>query len=1108
MREPSLTFEGALRILGQHEHKTIERIDKLLGGVLLGSGAVAGAIALGATPLAPLAAFGAMWGWIEQKGLAVDLLKSAVDAVSARMSGLRGYERRELIAAAHSTIVVASVFEALREETGDEFYRNLKITDATKAAVMKRVQSDLWAGRPGRPYGVEIPAPSASCGFEENVEGVTVWQVDCLAELLSFLSGLTPAESARINRTAVLTRAIERYKSRYLELAAKVPEFAIWAQLGEHAATRTAVRANHEETMDRIAGLREMNADVLAALGANRNALNRIQALLSLPPGSAGLDEADPPAQQGQARGLPGLCQAVSWANAGILGRRIIPVDPERHPSDLTIPQVREIYVNPRYRAAESPIEGISRVQPELDAKSYRPADDQWWDSLPSRADFDVMLSAHVTSPDATRLPLLLLGHPGAGKSLLTKVFAARLPDSEYTVVRVPLRRVSADARIHHQIEEALEIGTDQRIEWSDLAEQSAAAGTVRVVLLDGLDELLQASEHDRSSYLEDVVEFQERELQQRRPVVVIVTSRTVVADRVRIPGGTTIVKLDPFSHADIADWLWRWNQVNADAIAAGAMGELTWGAVRRQPELVAQPLLLLMLALYAADPELPPLDEEMATAELYRQLLDGFARREAGKDLGLGHDPSHGQLEQLTRDHLDRLAIAALGMFNRGRQDVGEEEIGKDLEALEPRLMERSRPTEAGQRIISAFFFVHAPEALATAGQRGGAAQPRRAYEFLHATFGEYLVARRVMDELVDVTVRAFSGWRGPAVPDDDLLFALLSLQALAVRASVLDFAREIYAGLGATLQSEVRETLETLFSTYRNRHGSDRYAAYRPAPPDQVSGLAYYSANLVALRVQLQQDGTAVPLADLLRRTDGALKEWRGTPRLWRTALDNDSLRAMLTSLDLVGNPSSALTRASMPEGLSNHYGDILLARLEGNQDMERRLRYGIAILDDFSYYFPGQQWADSTASHLIAAISDVRHYPGTVGPPPGTADEDIRRIARLIFIFLRVSPRGRPGYREALELLFALPRVFEIDELALAAAAVGQPQFRDEVPQLQDFGLYGKYSEIVNRSDQVPLGEWSQAATWANPAADVVYAVTDVLRDLRQVGLTDEE
>ncbi len=34
----------------------------------------------------------------------------------------------------------------------------------------------------------------------------------------------------------------------------------------------------------------------------------------------------------------------------------------------------------------------------------------------------------------------------------------------------------------------------------------------------DGLIELLQASKHDRSSYLDDVVEFQEREAIQGRP--------------------------------------------------------------------------------------------------------------------------------------------------------------------------------------------------------------------------------------------------------------------------------------------------------------------------------------------------------------------------------------------------------------------------------------------------------------------------------------------------------------------------------------------------------------------------------------------------------------
>ena len=129
-REPSLTFEGALQILGKHEHKTIEKIDRLLGGAILAGGVVAGAVTLGVTPLAPLAAFGIMWGWVEQKGLAINLLKNAVDTVSGKVTSLRGLEKRELIAAAHSTIVAAAVFESLREHVGKEVYAQLKITDA------------------------------------------------------------------------------------------------------------------------------------------------------------------------------------------------------------------------------------------------------------------------------------------------------------------------------------------------------------------------------------------------------------------------------------------------------------------------------------------------------------------------------------------------------------------------------------------------------------------------------------------------------------------------------------------------------------------------------------------------------------------------------------------------------------------------------------------------------------------------------------------------------------------------------------------------------------------------------------------------------------------
>src|SRR5690349_13744765 len=102
---------------------------------------------------------------------------------------------------------------------------------------------------------------------------------------------------------------------------------------------------------------------------------------------------------------------------------------------------------------------------------------------------------------------------------MLTEVIAGRLPDSAYTVVRVPLRRVAANAPLVDQIQQALNLATNRRVNWVKLSDQSGDA--IRVILLDGLDELLQASTNDRSGYLQEVMNFQRIEAEQERPVVV-----------------------------------------------------------------------------------------------------------------------------------------------------------------------------------------------------------------------------------------------------------------------------------------------------------------------------------------------------------------------------------------------------------------------------------------------------------------------------------------------------------------------------------------------------------------------------------------------------------
>ena len=255
----------------------IGKLDKLLGGVILLGGGGAALAAVSGPVLAPLAMFAAVWGWTEQKNEALGLVRAAINALSGKLAGTAGYERRQLIAAAHTTIVVTAFFESFREYVGKESYELLQITDEEKET--------LIAGRSRHPgesifevlYAAEIPAPSPSLGFEENVSEVDRWAANFALALDEFLTGLSAGESLRINWVAVRDGAVERYRSHFLSLAAEVPEFMIWALLGENAATRSVIGKLH--------------GDMARALDGSREALARVESILVL--GSAGTVVAD-----------------------------------------------------------------------------------------------------------------------------------------------------------------------------------------------------------------------------------------------------------------------------------------------------------------------------------------------------------------------------------------------------------------------------------------------------------------------------------------------------------------------------------------------------------------------------------------------------------------------------------------------------------------------------------------------------------------------------------------------------------------------------------------------------------------------------------------------
>jgi hypothetical protein len=147
---------------------------------------------------------------------------------------------------------------------------------------------------------------------------------------------------------------------------------------------------------------------------------------------------------------------------------------------------------------------------------------------------------------------------------------------------------------------------------------------------------------------------------------------------------------------------------------------------------------------------------------------------------------------------------------------------------------------------------------------------------------------------------------------------------------------------------------------------------------------------------------------------------------------------------------------------------------------------------------YHSATDSWSEVTLSWLIPAVAGIGPIPIQLpAPPDGIADKDVAHVAELIFKYLRSASYNEARLKLILQFLFRLPRVFEIDHLALTSAALGRPQLRAEIPELQDFEIYGPYSEIVHKGDDVNLTNKIIDATLRNPSDETVVAVKHILR-----------
>ncbi len=576
----------------------------------------------------------------------------------------------------------------------------------------------------------------------------------------------------------------------------------------------------------------------------------------------------------GQARG------ALSLAYRSALTEPITPAGDM--PVGLEIPTLGEGYIDHRARVAEV-------------TSSSAPGEESWWNEVAITDNVCHYLLMRLASPGMLMAPVILLGQPGSGKSVLTRILAARLSTAGFLAVRVELRQAPAEADLQDQIEFAVRGATGERIQWPQLVASDDRVPPV--VIFDGFDELLQATGVAQNDFLMRVQAFQEREARLDRPLAVIVTSRTAVTDRARIPHGATAVRLEPFDEQQITAWLKTWAQTNRVPLAGRGMKPLPADIALRYVELAEQPLLLLMLALYDADTNaLQHRSTALGRTELYGRLLKDFARREIRK-----HSPALAQadLERAIDAELLRLSVVAFAMFNRRSQWVPEADLDADLSALmidkEPDIPgpDRSRnKLTAAQLTVGRFFFVH--ESRATHDNR-----QLRTYEFLHATFGEFLVAHLVVRVLTDMLISENPpGLSRSGETESGMLHMLLSFAALTARTPVIAFVRDLFDQLDAQQRAAIADLLLQLHIRALFPHGESAYSRYEPLALTVTTRHAAWSANLVVLAVLAAREVTGTLL---FPNAPDPVAAWRAEAMIWRSQLAGYGWEGLHETIDL---------------------------------------------------------------------------------------------------------------------------------------------------------------------------------------------------------------
>jgi hypothetical protein len=900
-----LSFKWVCEYIKKDEPTVINAVDKLLGLTMICSPAFSGPAGAVLLPL------------LGVKDELVKLGKAVFETVVQKHD--RHYiARQERMQAAYGLLCFTAFFEALDRQLPEELRRRIAITPADKLHILRKARKAVPEAEPLPLVAADVATSNSITSWtlafphpleplaEQELRHRSLWQhlaqgFRGFIEQLALWDDID--EKQKLQLTAPLEKLYEHaavcFEAQYFELVRRYPDFAVWANLHEHKGAK--------ELIGRLSEYVQRHTQLATAAARDIDiGFDQITELIRAIPATLEMARAD---------------DLVDGLRRHYNARLAEPIaeekdDPAPGQTRLHFPRISEAFIPQAFRVLRH------------SSKTQRLEDENTWKELARRNDLGPFLVSYLSSPYSTESPLLILGHPGSGKSLLTTVLSARLLSEHYTPIRVPLREVDADAGIIGQIEERIRQVTSISVDsWAKLS--GAFKNNPPVVILDGYDELLQASGRVFSGYLKDVQNFQRNEAEQGRPVRVIVTSRITLIDKAAIPNGSTIARLLEFDKRQRQRWIAIWNAANtryfrASGVKPFALPKEGGDGATKVLALAEQPLLLLMLALYDSQENQLRKSKTLDRTFLYDSLLRRFVVREREKDPSFRSELSQADQKKEIESEMQRLGVAALGMYNRRKLHILASELNDDLRFFGTErtvTVAAGRPLTQAELLLGSFFFVHKSKAQLTTGA-AEYHEESTAFEFLHNTFGEFLTAdfilRQTFDEASalralkdsDVLQPQYEQRLGSADGLSRAWFASLVYTPLYSRPVVLEMMREwvphllrrrqisrqVFLGiLDSLLMAQMRRMLmkREMPSILRKEIAQE---GFRPSFGDHplLGHIAIYSVNLILLRAILDLEPFEFDEAAIGTHEDGA-RPWDRLTHIWRSWFSLENLNGV---------------------------------------------------------------------------------------------------------------------------------------------------------------------------------------------------------------------